>query len=99
MTVSPNEATARGTSADRHAPTDQAHHECECRCHIPDMRVMAQWYCGVSTLLVTAGIGLHRLVERDQDPEIKFAYKTLREFVIRPIDKRASDEAEEFDHV
>ncbi|WP_112465233.1 hypothetical protein [Streptomyces triticisoli] len=56
---------------------------------------MADSYCGVTTLLVVAGIGLHKLVERDGTPELKVAYTLLQKFVIAPVDERASDEAEE----
>ncbi|MFE9172010.1 hypothetical protein ACFYNZ_21385 [Streptomyces kebangsaanensis] len=56
---------------------------------------MADSYCGVTTLLVAAGTGLHRLVERDGSPELKVASMLLQKFVIAPVDERASDEAEE----
>jgi hypothetical protein len=52
-------------------------------------------YCGVTTLLVEAGIGLHKLLKRDGGSDLKLAYMLLQEFVIRPVDERASDEAED----
>lgn len=59
------------------------------------LRAMTDSYCGVTTLLVEAGIGLHRLMERDGGSELKLAYTLLQKFVIAPVDERASDEAEE----
>ncbi|WP_147472880.1 hypothetical protein [Streptomyces triticirhizae] len=57
-------------------------------------RAMADSYCGVTTLLVEAGIYLHKLMERDGGSELKLAYTLLQKFVIAPVDERASDEAE-----
>lgn len=59
------------------------------------LRAMTESYCGVTTLLVEAGIGLFNLVKRDGGSELELAYKLLQEFVIRPVDERASDEAEQ----
>ncbi|MFJ3620843.1 hypothetical protein ACIPSH_22230 [Streptomyces iakyrus] len=59
------------------------------------LRTMNDSYCGVTTLLVEAGIGLHKLLKRDGGSDLKLAYMLLQEFVIRPVDERASDEAED----
>lgn len=59
------------------------------------LRAMTDSYCGVTTLLVEAGIGLFNLVQRDGGSELELAYRILQEFVIRPVDERASDEAED----
>ncbi|MEU6959798.1 hypothetical protein [Streptomyces chrestomyceticus] len=58
------------------------------------LRAMNGSYCGVTTLLVEAGIGLHKLLTRDDGSDLKLAYMLLQEFVIHPVDERASDEAE-----
>jgi hypothetical protein len=58
------------------------------------LRAMNDSYCGVTTLLVEAGIGLHKLLKRDGGLDLKLAYLLLQEFVIQPVDERASDEAE-----
>ena len=59
------------------------------------LRAMSDSYCGVTTLLVEAGIGLHKLMKRDGGSELSRAYTLLQKFVIPPVDERASDEAEE----
>ena len=58
------------------------------------LRAMSDSYCSVTTLLVEAGIGLHKLLKRDGGSDLKLAHMLLQEFVIRPVDERASDEAE-----
>ncbi|WP_282703427.1 hypothetical protein [Streptomyces sp. CC219B] len=59
------------------------------------LRAMSDSYCGVTTLLAEAGIGLYKLMERDGGSELNLAYTLLQKFVIPPVDERASDEAEE----
>ncbi|GAA1090354.1 hypothetical protein GCM10009577_10200 [Streptomyces javensis] len=59
------------------------------------LHTMNDSYCGITTLLVDAGIGLHKLLKRDGGSDLKLAYMLLQEFVIRPVDDRASDEAED----
>ncbi|RNG33576.1 hypothetical protein [Streptomyces botrytidirepellens] len=55
---------------------------------------MTDSYCGVTTPLVEAGIGLSKLVRRNGGSELKLACMLLQEFVIRSVNEHASDEAE-----
>ncbi len=57
------------------------------------LRAMTDSYCGVTTLLVEVGIGLHKLIEHDGGSDLKIAYTLLQKFVIAPVDERASEEA------
>ncbi|MFG3295669.1 hypothetical protein ACGF3G_43605 [Streptomyces sp. NPDC048179] len=58
------------------------------------LRAINDSYCDLTTLLVQAGFGLHRLLKRDGGSDLELAYMLLQDFVIRPVDERASDEAE-----
>lgn len=90
------ETTTRPTPTEQRTPTTRADSPCEgAGLTWGQAEAMASSYSGVTTLLVAAGVGLHKLAERDNAPELKHAYKILQDVVIRPVDARASDEAEE----
>lgn len=94
------EERLRSVAADDSTALGRANEVCSSRCLTwEQVQAMADWYHGVTTLLVVAGTGLRKLAERDGDPELHLAYRVLQDTVIRPVDQRASDEAEELENV
>lgn len=58
------------------------------------LRAMTDSYRGVTTPLAEVGIGVSKLVRRNGGSDLKLACTLFQQFVIRPVNEHASDEAE-----